>query len=1255
MGINIPASLLEEENNTGVVDSTATAPSSVVPNEPTNTTDKKPTPSFNIPANLLEEEKKITEESLVTEVDTVIAEMPDYSNEQNPDMLYEPQTAEKYAEETLPTIQQYYAQGVAAEFEDDDTNPYLMTELARVDPFFLKTDKNTGITEEGKIQFNDLLVEKYIKRYNEIFTPEEIEDTREGALIAWTERQKLLKKFKGQAEADGYDRVTDWLIWRASENPELYGNYIDLDSEDNNFVPETKQEFFDVAMKKKERGLQNSFLTGYRYLYDENPIRRQAMELFLQSDMNFSEINTLEFGNIMFNPAEIAGDVGVSGSRFSRMWRKGDLKGMAGALFWTTLDVASFVPAVNWLKKTGKGFQRWLDNPIYKATNKAIKEGGRREQAIRIAARKTIKDNQKIANEFIDAFESKFDVKVTKEVDGKTVIDKEALVNLGKQKTQDLMSSEAGKLINLPEDASTMAILKPESFEGLIATMVDIQKKMPEEFGKRKTRIDDMIHLVVEQKLKPEDLVGILAKNGLKFEEFIVATYGSVSQAGSILATWGQISRRKPKGLTDDFDSRLKVKKENVIHDLSTRYFLRSEAIAKGALVAPLAVAVRNLKSGLVRAPLETLNNVMSNAMLEYSRRGFKGGTKALVPYTENSVWTGTLDTMKYMFTDQRAAKAFSEYILEQSPDHQRQLYTTLNEIQLNLGRGQASQKNNPLASIDRVADTMMSDLEDFVATLNTPNRVQELMIRNATFYGELKRLVKREYGVDFEGALNEGKLMDFFRDSESVRPKDARSFINLVDDASRKALRVTYSAQPENYVLRKTAEFISKTPATVVIPFPRFIANGIEYFGELAAGGRGYVGRKVYGMFDRSVRGPMTARESEQIANNMIGLGLFFGVSNFQMDQAEKQATAGEGTGDNYQEVGIPFTELETNVLADYPIAQMNWIARASVEKRRGTFEDWDAKNEWVDLFLIPQGRTGATNFIVDEFTSMIGGLENEADEARRNKKFGELFGQYVTRFVNPLFQVVELERAAGFRTDERKISGQDMIITDPQFQIGATRQATSRGMIDPDREEELLSKQTITDTGEKRDYILTKLFLGTSLRERNETLDYFSSLGIDDPNFTLGSKHRMYSVQNYQNEKVSEMMDSYIRKAKRAGKRAEAEWNTSDALKRDYTLEEYKRLQQRNDLKKSIDKRREDVGEGSVLIERPLAKATDQYLKISKAERKIAEAKFIKIYGPQLLKKVAGFETGDIDFGSLDHMRKLLIIAGKEIVPKK
>ena len=279
MGFNIPASMLEKENNTGVVEPTATAPSSVVTDESTNSIDKKPKSSFNIPTNILEDEQKVTEEPLVNEVDTIVAELPNYGNEENPDMLYEPQTAKSYSEDTLPTVQDIYAQGLAAEFVKDETNPYLMKELARVNQFFLKEDKSTGVTEEGEIKFEPLLVEKYIERYNEVFTPEEIENTREGALIAWTKRQKLLEKFKGRAKDAGYDKVTDYLIAEAMENPDAAWaqNYINLDSEDRKFLPETKQEFFDVAMKKKERKLQNSLLTAYNYLYDENPIRRQGM------------------------------------------------------------------------------------------------------------------------------------------------------------------------------------------------------------------------------------------------------------------------------------------------------------------------------------------------------------------------------------------------------------------------------------------------------------------------------------------------------------------------------------------------------------------------------------------------------------------------------------------------------------------------------------------------------------------------------------------------------------------------------------------------------------------------------------------------------------------------------------------------------------------------------------------------------------------------------------------------------------------
>ena len=70
MGFNIPASVLEEEqNNTEVVEPTATAPSSVVPDEPTDNVNKNTKPSFNIPTSILEDEQKVTEEPLVNEAD----------------------------------------------------------------------------------------------------------------------------------------------------------------------------------------------------------------------------------------------------------------------------------------------------------------------------------------------------------------------------------------------------------------------------------------------------------------------------------------------------------------------------------------------------------------------------------------------------------------------------------------------------------------------------------------------------------------------------------------------------------------------------------------------------------------------------------------------------------------------------------------------------------------------------------------------------------------------------------------------------------------------------------------------------------------------------------------------------------------------------------------------------------------------------------------------------------------------------------
>ena len=59
------------------------------------------------------------------------------------------------------------------------------------------------------------------------------------------------------------------------------------------------------------------------------------------------------------------------------------------------------------------------------------------------------------------------------------------------------------------------------------------------------------------------------------------------------------------------------------------------------------------------------------------------------------------------------------------------------------------------------VLDKVLTEGEDAVMALNIPNRWQEFLVRRGAFLGELERLVKREYKIDFIDALNQGKIRE--------------------------------------------------------------------------------------------------------------------------------------------------------------------------------------------------------------------------------------------------------------------------------------------------------------------------------------------------------------------------------------------------------------------------------------------------------------------------------------------------------------
>lgn len=1150
------------------------------------------------------------ESELITTQDPALETDP-YNNKNNQDAIYEQLSADKFADETIPQIKNLYLESIKFMLEDDPNNPHLLKEA------------------EKEINIDDRLKQKYIEAHNYFFSPERIQEIRDNAAIQFEQRNKEKERLKPRAEELGYASVDEMLQARYQKDPELFKSYP--------YIPETKQQFMDDAVFKAQENLQNQLLKTYSYMNDENILTQKAARALVDSDLTLGQINGITEWNSFVNPAVVFADIGIDASRFSRAWEERDAGALATSAFFTTLDIATVGEFGKILKAPYDRAKKFINNPIYNKTNKAIKESGKREEALRLQVAEKVAKNTEIKEELLKQFEDKFDTKITKTENGRLVVDKEALKILGERKTLDLMSteSEGGLRINLPSSSLTAPILNPRTLDGLVGVLIDFKKTHPEEFGKGDTLIDDMLRIVVEGKIEPDDMLTVLGNNALNFEEFIVASYGSASKAGEILGRFSHIKRAKPKNILDDLDAKISTKKETFIKDLYTRYFLRTTELGKGLLVAPLGVAMRNLYSGIIRSPVESLNSVMSNAIMEFSRNGFKAGVKSFNPRSDRSIWRGSLGNINYLFNDIREAKHFSEYILKNNPDHWDQMYNRLNEIQLRLGRGEGR------TAFGRVWDTFMSDLEDFSLALNTPNRIQEIGIRNSTFWAELQRLTKREWDIDLKTELDNGKLLDITRDLPSVRPKGARSFVNIMDDAVNKAMRVTYTNQPESYVLRKAAEFITKTPLTVVVRFPKFIANSIEYVGEMAGKGvlLDVLPRKVGSLFDRSLKGPITARESEKIANAIIGYGIFGALYNYH---------SGDEAGEDYENLGIPMTELENNIKPLFPMAQANWITRAAVESANGTYSEWDGKDDWIELFFGMQGRTGVTNVLVDEFTDLIGGVQNEPDEAKRDAIMGRVVGQFVSSYFAPFRQWTELEREMGFRTQDRKEAGDDFIISDNQFFKETKRSWIQQYGGNPQEEMERPNRETVTNLDEKREYILPKIFLGLSLREQNDMRDYFYSIGITDPNFTLGSSHKMKSVQNYQNEMVSKMMPSYVRLAQREGERRKIKWEQSKELQDKYTLQEYTRIYERNSLMESIRKRRQEVGEGRSLIDNRLARRTDQYIKLPSDVRRRAEAEFIRT------SKGRRSQDKEIDWSNYNHIERLLMFAGVKLTNK-
>ena len=707
----------------------------------------------------------------------------------------------------------------------------------------------------------------------------------------------------------------------------------------------------------------------------------------------------------------------------------------------------------------------------------------------------------------------------------------------------DRMFTDAEAFLDVGDDADALLspILKPEKFNAIVSIASDFKKANPNDWDNKKTVIDNLFDLTVGKNIdENQALADSLRKYGMTFDEYVMTVVSGGSDAGKIL---NQLSQIKRAGHLENVNASKNKAIENKQNSFM-RGFRRLENIRRGGMVSMIKTAARNLQSAIIRAPMEALENIMDNSLVAMQNDGVIAGGKALLDFRGG--WKGSLSHLKYMYQEPVLAKKLTDHILDR-PEFEKQytnLFDNVNEYQKATGRGEGG-----------AFDTVVSKLEDVVTFANTPNRIQEYLVRRGAFMGEMERLVKREYDIDLVGALKDGKLRDLMANSSSVRPKGKAKFEDLVETSIRRALDVTYAKSPDVKIFRDSANFITRNGLTTVIEFPRFMFNSLELMGQYSAGAFNPALQRIFKM----KKGPIDRKDRQNITRNMTGL--------MAITAAYQYRTSGEAPA-SYEQLNTGGgTVMDTS--PQFPLRQMLWIGEATNQLVKGTYNDWGGAkvDEILETFGGSSMRTGASNVFIDQIGDIISDAGDVKGSDDLGKLLGATIGNYVSSWGVPIAQVIEAQRISGDRpmTYEDRSGDYELKTFGESFKSNFSRSIDQRygNLTDPSAIKDMPVREGIFDAEEGRSRVgaIGSGILGiTRFTGNSEDAEYLIRKGFND--WELGSRDPIKKVRNEANKRIRKDMPTvvgYVRQFETQLRKKYMDMPATSEYKQDTTIDQY------------------------------------------------------------------------------------------------
>lgn len=772
------------------------------------------------------------------------------------------------------------------------------------------------------------------------------------------------------------------------------------------------------------------------------------------------------------------------------------------------------------------------------------------------------------------------------------------------------------------EEGMLSPFVNPDKINSLVAVVTEFKTKYPNSAAFKdpnKGVIETLVDITLQKELVgTEELITTLNKYGMSFEEYVQASIGSFSDAGKVLNMASQIKRVRPLGEVDDIQARKLQEVQSQISQAGTRL----ENVRRGAMVSQIATAMRNFESAAMRVPMDSVGNMIDTVMYEFGKPirggvldgtgGFVGAAKALI---NKDLWKDAFSSHKYVFSRPDVAKGFSDLILS-NPQFQTQakrMFDNLNEIRKATGRGEGG-----------LSDKILSPLEDVVEMMNTVNQWQEHLVRRGVFFGELRRLVKKEYNIDLIDTMLDGKLPDLLNDASTVRPDNARSFVALAHDAIESALSVTYAKQPDNKFFQDLTKMITGRkvfgiPLTTAIEFPRFMFNSMEIMAQYAVGGVIPVSKKVIDIVNPTKKqlNKMSPKDKLRTQRNLVGLAVI---------GAAYQYRTSENAPEDYKMFGAGENAVDTSPV--FPMRQFLYIGEAMKHLKDGTFTSlfWDSK-EFAETFIGTTFRTGTGNMIIEEIASLADGMDISGKQAAA-EALGKAVGNYFTSYLTGFGQLIDAQRTFG--PTDVEIGGQELTFgrentykkelkPAPKDAVDAAKRGLmdsyNRRFRDAEKEREMDEKVTVFAEDVERPDAAWKVTLGINLSPRDsDTGEYFIAHGT--PKWKVGSNSDIDAVAARENEEIAKFVpmlhDAMLGLEDKVFRIRYK--NLRPEVKQKYSEDTYVKLQIKPILERKLSEFKSGLKEkGTEAIADPFSRALSEYNRIPKDYRRIAVIEYM------------------------------------------